>query len=200
MPDRPQESGPERAARLQKAFDTAAEGLDLRLASEDAAGAVRCVGVAFACIPLVAYDTVDPVPVDKSDDREIENLLRELESLSYEDFRARWRDYLNDPHVAVTGEGLVVVDQEVIDKWFDSEKFKRFVGEFEPLDPRGAKVHNVHITYHGPLQATATYRVEERHGHGKHTAGNQSALLVKLETLGWRAVVVTKGGREATAS
>jgi hypothetical protein len=161
---------------------------------------VRCVGVAFACIPLVPYDTVAEEPVDRGDDREIEKLIRELEALSYDEFKVRWRDYLHDPHIAVTSEGLVVVDQAVIDKWFDSEKLRRFVAEFEPLSPRGAQVHNVHITYHGPLQATATYRVEESHRHGKHTAGNQSAILAKLETLGWRAVVVTKGGREAAES
>lgn len=199
MSDRPKESDHERADRLQKAFAAAAEGLDLRLAPAENGG-VRCVGVAFACIPLVSYDTVDPVPVDKDDDREIEKLIREVESLSYDDFRARWRDYLNDPHVAVTTEGLVMVDQDVIDKWFDSEKFKQFVGEFEPLSPRGAKIHKIHITYHGPLQATATYRVEEEHRRDKQTAGNQTAILVKLEKLGWRIVVVTKGGREAAAS
>jgi hypothetical protein len=199
MSDRPKESEPERADRLQKAFDAAAaEGLDLRLAPPDS-GPIRCVGVAFACIPLIAYDTVDPEPVDRSDDRAIEHLIREVESLTYEDFRARWRDYLNDPHIAVTDEGLVRVDQEVIDKWFGSERFKQFVEEFVPSSPRDVTVHGIKIVYHGLLQATATYRVEEKHQHGRHTAGNQTAILAKLENLGWRAVVITKGGRQATS-
>jgi hypothetical protein len=184
------------AGRLQESFDAAAEGLDLRLARADTR--YRSIGLAFACFPLVAYDTADPGPVADSDDDQIQTVLRELETLTHDQFKDRWHEYLNDPYIAVTNEGMILVNQGAIDDWYESEKLAEFLKEFPPLYPRRNKIHGLKIIYNGPLQATVTYRVEEEHGDHKHTAANQTAIFSKLRGPGWRIVVFTKGGRHET--
>src|SRR4051794_21450090 len=112
----------ERAERLQAAFDERAGGLDLRLEPEAAADP-RCIGVAFVFAPMVAYE-IDPSPsaLDaESDDERIRGLLLAHESLTPEQYRqGGWRDYLHEPHITAAREGLINVDQGVIDEWLAS--------------------------------------------------------------------------------
>jgi hypothetical protein len=185
----------ERDRRLQQAFDEAAGGLDLRL--EPAGAAARCVGVAFLAAPLVAYELDDTrPPIDNTDDRAIADLIHDLETLGVHQFRAGdWRRFLNDPHIAITTTGLAEVDQTTIDEWLDSPQFREYQQEYPPKSPRDVQVENLVVVYIGDLQAAATYRVVERFANGKVTGGNASLSLARLKDIGWRGVVVNKGGR-----
>jgi hypothetical protein len=189
---------PERqtAESLDQAFRQAAEGLDLKLEPAPA-GDAYCIGIAFVCVPFVAYDVVDsPPPVGHDDDAKIGHLIRGVEALAPLELQHRWRHYFLDPHIASTLEGIVRVDQEAIDQWLASPRYQDYMAEYPPQNPRDVKVHNLQIAYIGRERASATYRVVEKHANGKVTGGNVTAILALLEHHGWRIVVVTKGGRE----
>jgi hypothetical protein len=187
-----------RAERLQAAFDERAGGLDLRL--EPAAAAdPRCIGVAFVFAPMVAYE-IDPSPsaLDAgSDDERIRKLLLAHESLTPEQYRqGGWRDHLHEPHITAAREGLINVDQAVIDEWLASSRFTDFQAKYPWKEVRDVELHNVQITYLGPHMASASYRVVEKLANGGMIGGNATTILSRLAGCGWRGVVITKGGRE----
>jgi hypothetical protein len=197
MSEERKESEPERTERLQKAFDEAAGGLDLRL---EPAGSEkpRSIGIAFMAAPQISFDTDDaPPPVNPRDDREIERLIHGHESLTPEQYhQGGWRDFLFDPHMALAKEGLIHTDQAAIDEFLASPRFLEFQQQYPWKEPREVKIKNVQVTYIGPYLAAATYRVIETSANGKVLAGNAATLCVRLEGAGWRGAVITKGGRE----
>lgn len=191
------ESESERAQRLQKAFDEAAGGLDLRL--EPAGdGAPRCIGIAFMAVPHLPFDVDEsPSPIDRKDDRQLGRLIHGHESLTVEQYQQGvWRDFLADPHMVVAKEGLIQTDQTVIDDFLASQRFADFQAQYPWKEPRDVKIKKVQITYLGTQLAAATYRVIETSANGKVIAGNVVTLCARLEEVGWRGVVITKGGRE----
>jgi len=192
------EADRERAERLQQAFDERAGELDLRL---EAAATVdpRCIGVAFMATPMVPYD-IDAAPgvLDaQPDDERIRELLLAHESLTPEHYRqGKWRDHLHEPHITAAREGLIHVDQGVIDEWLASPRFTDFQAKYPWKEVRDVELENVQITYLGPHMASASYRVVERLANGAMIGGNATTILSRLAGCGWRGVVITKGGRE----
>ena len=190
-------SDQEREASLQQAFDEVAGGLDVRL--EPASRRARTVGVAIAIAPMVEFDLEDaPPPAEHVDDQAIKSLIQERETLSPTDFQQQWRDQAHDPHIGVTLEGIAQVDQQAIDAWLASDKFAEFLALYPPYSPRRIKISQVRIVYIGRTRACATYRVREQYTNGKVLAGNVAVILAKIDNVGWRIVVSTKGGREET--
>jgi hypothetical protein len=185
-----------REASLQQAFDQAAEGLDLRL-EPSAGGPARTVGIAFVCTPIVRYDILDsPPPIEREDDQQIQDIIRAWESLSTEELRASWRDYTADSYIGVAREGLVKVDQKIIDKWLGSDEYAQHQQSYPPFSPRRVNVSQIHIVYIARDHACATYRVTESFVNGKVLASNLATILAKLENGGWQIVVATKHGWE----
>jgi hypothetical protein len=197
MSEERKESAHERAERLQKAFDEAAEGLDLRL-EPAGSGQPRCIGIAFMAVAHIPFDIDDsPSPVERRDDREIERLVHGHESLTPQQYQqGAWRDFLCDPHMVVAKEGLIQTDQTVIDEFLASQRFIDFQQQYPWQEPRDVKIKKLQITYLGPQLAAATYRVIETSANGKVIAGNAVTLCARLEGVGWRGAVITKGGRE----
>lgn len=194
---------PERAGRLQAAFDAQAGDLDLRL-TEAAAADPRCIGVAFMFAPMVPYE-IDAAPralaaedaAAAPDDAEITAILLAHERLTPEEYRrGAWRDHLHEPHITAAREGLIKVDQGVIDEWLASPRFTDFQAKYPWKEERDVELHNVVITYLGPHMASASYRVVERLANGAMIGGNATTILSRLAGCGWRGVVITKGGRE----
>ena len=188
----------ERAGALQAAFDAQAGELGLEL---DAAAAVdpRSIGVAFMFTPMVAYET-DPSPAvldAGSDDERIRKILLGHDSLTPGQYRqGDWREHLHDPHITAAREGLIQVDQGVIDEWLESPRFTDFQAQYPWKEVRDVELHDVVITYLGPHMASASYRVVERLANGAMIGGNATTILSRLAGCGWRGVVITKGGRE----
>jgi hypothetical protein len=187
-----------RAEHLQAAFDERAHELDLRL--EPAAAAdPRSIGVAFVFTPMVAYD-IDPAPNAHdagSDDQKIREILLAHESLTPEQYRqGGWREHLHEPHNTAAREGLIKVDQGVIDEWLASSRFTDFQAQYPWKKVRDVELQNVQITYLGPHMASASYRVVEKLANGGMIGGNATTVLSRLAGCGWRGVVITKGGRE----
>lgn len=197
MADERQDSRRPSAGDLQKAFDEAASGIDLRL--EPAGdGPARCIGIAFMIFANIPYDIDENAPpVRHHDDVEIEQLILAHESLTPAQYRdGSWQSYLYQTHMVVAKSGLIEANQSVIDQWLDSDYFHEFQEEYPWKDPRDVKVQAVKITYLGPQMAAATYRVREKLANGKAIAGNSATLLARLDQLGWRGVVITKGERK----
>ncbi|HYO16925.1 MAG TPA: hypothetical protein VE685_27315 [Thermoanaerobaculia bacterium] len=188
------ESVQDREKSLQRAFDEAAGELGLHL--EPAGGLTRTVGVAAVCIPIAEHDLVnDGLPTHPQDDQEIETLILGLESLPWDQMQQRWREFAADPHLSVTSEGLVMIDQAIVDKWMSSPQFQEILREFPPFSPRQVEVSQLQIVHVGGSRAGATYRVVEHFTNGKVLAGNMTVILGKLKQIGWRILVMTKGGR-----
>ncbi len=185
------------AADLQQAFDEAAAGLDLRL--EPAGGGTpRCIGIAFMIYASIPYpiDTTPP-PIDRHDDQEIKRLIRGHESLTEAQYRdGTWRNHLFDTHMVVARQGLIETNQAVIVHWLDSPQFVQFQQDYPWKDPRDVKVRNIRIAYLGTQLASATYRVVEKLANGKVIGGNAATLFARLDQVGWRGVVITKGERQ----
>jgi hypothetical protein len=193
MSEEPKEPG--RAERLQQAFDAVAGGIDLRL--EPAQSDPRCIGIAFMAFASIPYETDPASTPDPDEDGEIERLIQGQESLTSQQYRdGSWQSYLFDPHIVVAKEGLIETDQEVIDEWLESQRFLDFRQEYPWREPREVQITGLAITHLGPQLAAATYRVTETLADGRMIAGNAATLFARLEKLGWRGVVITKGGRE----
>jgi hypothetical protein len=186
------------AEALQAAFEAQAGDLGLQL-TEAAAADPRSIGVAFMFTPMVPYE-IDAAPgvLDaQPDDERIRKLLLAHESLTPEHYReGRWRDHLHEPHITAASEGLIHVDQAVIDEWLASPRFTDFQAKYPWKEVRDVELENVQITYLGPHMASASYRVVERLANGAMIGGNATTILSRLAGRGWRGVVITKGGRE----
>jgi hypothetical protein len=186
---------PERSERLQQAFDAVAGGLDLQL--EPAGSDPRCIGIAFMATASIPYETDPASTPDPNEDGEIEQLVLGQESLTQKQYSdGGWKSYLFDPHMVVAKEGLIKTDQAVINGWLASQRFIDFQKEYPWKDPREVQITGLAITYLGPQLASATYRVTETLADGTMIAGNATTLFARLETIGWRGVVITKGARE----
>ena len=197
MSEERQDSRRPSADDLQKAFEEAASGLDLQL--EPAGGeATRCIGVAFMIYANIPYDIDENAPpIHHHDDVEIEQLIQAHESLTPAQYRdGSWQSYLFQTHMVVAKSGLIEANQTVIDQWLDSAYFREFQEEYPWKDPRDVKIQAVKITNLGRQMAAATYRVREELANGKAIAGNAATLLARLEQVGWRGVVITKGERK----
>src|SRR4051794_22449055 len=140
MSEERKESAHERAERLQKAFDEAAGGLDLRL-EPTGSEKPRCIGIAFMATPHLPFDIDEsPTPIEHRDDREIERLVHGHESLTPQQYRqGGWRDFLTDPHMVVAKEGLIQTDQTVIDEFLASQRFTDFQEQYPWQEPREVK-------------------------------------------------------------
>lgn len=194
--------GADREQRIQEAFDRAAEELDLTVVPAAAAAGARTVGVAFAMLSK-AVDVKpesSPEPVGAADDAEIHKVVTGYESLDPKSFSRLWREYATDPHMGVATGWVGTVDQKAVEHWLESDELAQAEKDMPSHSPRHVKISDVRIVYLGSTRAVATYRVEEEHKNGKTSAGNGTAILMKLEGKGWKIVVVSKGGRAETGS
>ena len=184
---------------LQQAFDGMAGDLGLRL--EPASCGERTVGAAFVCIPLIGYDLVNVNQgTGQQDDQEIQNLIQGAESIPWDQFAQQWTNFYANPHMALTNEGLVRVDQPVITHWMSSPEFADYLQKYPPFSPRQVQVTQVQVVYVGGDRASATYRVTEQFTNGKQLAGNGAMHLAKIKNDGWRIVVTAKAARKESPS
>lgn len=179
---------------LQQAFDGMAGDLGLHLTP--AGCGERTVGAAFVCIPLIGYDLVNVNQgTGQRDDQEIQDLIQGAESIPWDQFAQQWTNFYANPHMALTTEGLVRVDQPVIQHWMSSPEFADYLQKYPPASPRQVQVTQVQVVYVGGDRANATYRVTEQFTNGKQLAGNGAMMLAKVKHDGWRIVVAAKAAR-----
>jgi hypothetical protein len=189
-----------RAARAQKAFDRAAEGLDLKLehsSSHDAKDGddVRIVGTAFiaALAKAVQFDIIDsPPPVGASDDAAIAAVITTYESLDPEDLVEQWKQLAIDPHVAIADGWFKAIDKKDFRHWLRSDEWEEAQQECPMFSPRHVQVTSVNIVYIGDTRAVATYHLQEEFTNGVVAAGNSAASLAKLEGGQWKIVAIHK--------
>lgn len=194
MAEKWEESEQNHENSLQQAFDGMAGDLGLRLTP--ASCGERTVGAAFVCIPLIGYDLVNVNQgTGQQDDQAIQSLIQDAESIPWNQFAQQWTNFYTNPHMALTTEGLVRVDQPVIHHWMASPEFADYLQKYPPASPRQVQVTQVQIVYVGGDRANATYRVTEQFTNGKQLAGNGAMMLAKVKNVGWRIVVTAKAAR-----
>lgn len=180
---------------LQQAFDGMAGDLGLRL--EPPGCGERTVGAAFVCIPLLGYDLVNVNQgTGQQDDQQIQSLIQGAESIPWNQFAQQWTNIYANPHMALTNEGLVRVDQPVIHHWMGSPEFADYLQKYPPFSPRQVQVTQLQVVYVGGDRASATYRVTEQFTNNKQLAGNGAMHLAKIQSVGWRIVVTAKAARK----
>lgn len=193
MPDR--DSVPEREADVQQAFDRQAGDLGLRPEPAPGAGEARNVGEAFflAFKKIVDMDT-DPAapPVGANDDASILSILNGAYSLTPTALKTQWKNFFHNPFEAVGRDFIVRMNAHTIRKWANSDELAERLQQYPPFDPRQVQITNVNTVYIGNVRAAVTYHIQETFQNGTVAAGNSLALLVKLRTLGWRILVITK--------
>lgn len=193
MSDR--DSVSEREAEVQQAFDRQAGSLGLRPEPAPGAGEVRTVGEAFflAFKKIVDMDT-DPAapPVGAADDTAIQSILNGAYALTPAALKTQWKNFYHDPFEAVGRDFIVRMNTHTIRKWAKSDGLAERLQQYPPFDPRQVQITNVNIVYIGNVRAAVTFHLQETFQNGTVAAGNSLALLVKLRTLGWRILIITK--------
>ena len=144
--------------------------------------------------------TQDPPPVAAEDDAAIAGVALRYHSLSPEEFAASWREVATDPYYSFQKEGVVPVNDGLIQAWLRGPELAGFQERFPLASPRRVQLHGLQILYVGNSRAVVTYRLEEEGRDGQVLAGNGSLIVVKVEGKGWRVVALVKEERSARAA
>lgn len=191
-------SGSAPGSDLQQEFDRAAGDLGLGLDSKvPTPEETVTVGVAIAffsrSVDLRVADS--PPPVDSTDDDAIKALVHGYEALDPTIYKAHWRQYATDPHMGVGLSWVGLVNEHAIDRWLETKALANATAAYPPHSPRKIQLNDLRIMYIGDTRAVATYQVEEEYTNGRTpTLANHSCILFRIEKLGWRIAVATKGG------
>lgn len=185
-------------ADLQQEFDRAAGdlglGLEPKLPSADETVTIGMAVAIFSRTVDVKVDTAPP-PVDSADDDAIKHLIHGYEALDPSIFKAQWRKYATDPHMGVGLSWVGLVNEHAIDRWLETKALANVMAEYPPHSPRKLQLNDLRIMYIGDTRAVATYQVEEEYTNGRPaTMANHSCILFRVEKVGWRIAVATKGG------
>jgi hypothetical protein len=190
-------SGPAPGSELQQAFDRAAGDLGLSFEpmfpGTDDTVTIGLAVAAFSRTVDVKVATTAP-PVDSTDDDAIKTLLQGYESLDPTIFKDQWRNYATDPHMGVGLSWVGLVNEHAVDHWLETKALADAMVAYPPYSPRKLQLNDLRIMYIGDTRAVATYQVEEEYTNGRTTVGNHACILFRVQALGWRIAVATKGG------
>jgi hypothetical protein len=182
---------------LQQAFDQAAGDLGLSFepmfpGTDDTV----TIGMAVAAFSRTVDIKVmaSAPPVDSTDDDAIRDLIQCYESLDPTIFPDRWRNYATDPHMGVGLSWVGLVHEHAVQHWLETKALADAMAAYPPFSPRHLQLNDFRIMYIGDTRAVVTYQVEEEYRNGKTTVGNHSCILFRVEKVGWRIAVATKGG------
>jgi hypothetical protein len=190
-------SGPAPGSDLQQEFDRSAGDLGLSLEPRlPSADETVTIGMAVAIFSRTVDVKVaaSPPPVDSTDDDAIKALLHSYESLDPSIYKDHWRKYATDPHMGVGLSWVGLVNEHAVDRWLETKALANAMAAYPPHSPRKLELNDLRIMYIGDTRAVATYQVEEEYTNGRTTMGNHSCILFRVERLGWRIAVATKGG------
>jgi hypothetical protein len=191
-------SGPAPGSDLQQQFDREAGDLGLSLEGKlPSAEETVTVGVAIAFFSRAVDVKVEPAPppVDPTDDDAIRALVHGYEALDPTIFKDQWRQYATDPHMGVGLSWVGLVNEHAIDRWLATKALANATAAYPPHSPRKIQLNDLRIMYIGDTRAVVTYQVEEEYTNGRPlTLANHSCILFRVEKLGWRIAVATKGG------
>ena len=191
-------SGPAPSSDLQQEFDREAGDLGLSLEGKlPSAEETVTVGVAIAFFSRAVDIKVPtaPPPVDSTDDDAIKALVHGYEALDPTIFKDQWRRYATDPHMGVGLSWVGLVNEHAIDRWLATKALANATAAYPPHSPRKIQLNDLRIMYIGDTRAVVTYQVEEEYTNGRPpTLANHSCILFRVEKVGWRIAVATKGG------
>lgn len=189
--------GPAPGSDLQQAFDKAAGDLGLSFepmfpGTDDTVTIGMAVAAFSRTVDVKVANTAPPV--DSTDDESIAALLHGYESLDPTIFKAQWRNYATDPHMGVGLSWVGLVNEHAVDHWLETKALADAMTAYPPSSPRKLQLNDMRIVYIGHTRAVATYQVEEEYTNGRTTVGNHSCILFRVQGVGWRIAVATKGG------
>jgi hypothetical protein len=197
MADTGDDSFPASDSPLQKAFDQAAGDLGLsvepRVPSPDETVTIGIAVAIFSRAVDINVATSAP-PVDATDDDAIQSLVHGYESLDPTIFPDQWRNYATDPHMGVGLSWVGLVHEHAVQRWLETKALADALAAYPPFSPRHLQLNDFRIMYIGDTRAVVTYQVEEEFTNGKTTVGNHSCILFRVDKVGWRIAVATKGG------
>lgn len=182
---------------LQQAFDQAAGdlGLDLepRFSGADDTLAIGMAVAGFSRTVDVKVSLTAP-PVDASDEDAIRAVLHGYESLDPTLYPHHWKEYATDPHMGVGLSWVGLVNEQAVEHWRVTKALADSVAAYPPFSPRRIQLQDLRILYIGNSRAVATYGIEEEYRNDQRTVGNHACILFRVDNVGWRIVVATKGG------
>ena len=194
------QSSVDREIALQRAFDAAAEDLDLQMVKgPSGAEEPRMVGalapaahttsdVDDANMPISAENDDDAIAavVEKWETTDIDKLVETAKEVLHEPY-AIIKPVVEDGNVA---HNVQVVDQKFFEQWVNSDTFKELATKFEVKDPREVEISGLSITYLGPVNASVTYKTRESGAKGTYIS-NAGAFMVK-ENGTWYYIAMTR--------
>lgn len=197
MPRQGEGPGPEPGKDLQQAFERVAGDLGLSLEpmfpGTDDTIAIGMAVAGFSRTVDVRVSLTAP-PVDDGDEAAIKDVLQGYESLDPTLYPHHWRKYATDPHMGVGLSWVGLVNEHAVQHWLETKALADAVAAYPPFSPRQLQFHDLRIMYIGNSRAVATYGIEEEYQNGQRTVGNHSCILFKVDDVGWRIAVATKGG------
>jgi hypothetical protein len=197
------QSSADREIALQRAFDAAAEDLDLQLEKgPSGAEEPRMVG-ALAPAAHVTTDVDDsqmPVGIE-DDDTAIANVVEKWETADKDKLLEVAKEVTHEPYVIIKPvheEGdythtAEIVDHEYFGEWVQSETFQELAAQFESKDPREVEISGLSITYLGSLTASVVYKTRENGTQGNYVS-NVAAFMVK-EDGNWLYIAMTRSAQ-----
>lgn len=147
------------------------------------------------------YEIVQEAPpVGEEDDSAIAGVVQRYHSLAPQDFAASWQEVATDPYYSFQKEGVVPVNDSVIQAWTGGTELSGFLEKFPISSPRRVSLNGLQILYVGNSRAVVTYRLEEEAEDGQVLAGNGAVVVVKTGGSGWRVVALVKEERSLRAA